>query len=30
MLGNAHGDCIEKDAKPFVREAFRWLVPGAK
>ncbi|MGC1647647.1 MAG: hypothetical protein WA741_17645, partial [Candidatus Sulfotelmatobacter sp.] len=26
----AHGDCIEKDAKPFVREAFRWLVPGAK
>ena len=26
----AHGNCIEKDAKPFVREAFRWLVPGAK
>jgi Domain of unknown function (DUF4336) len=23
----AHGPCIEKDAKPFVREAFRWLVP---
>lgn len=26
----AHGDCIKKDAKPFVREAFRWLVPRAK
>jgi hypothetical protein len=23
----AHGPCIEKDAKPFVREAFRWLAP---
>lgn len=21
----AHGDCIEKDAKPFVEQAFRWL-----
>jgi hypothetical protein len=26
----AHGPCIEKDAKPFVREAFRWLMPKAK
>jgi hypothetical protein len=26
----AHGDCIEKDAKPFVRKAFRWLVLRAK
>jgi hypothetical protein len=24
----AHGGCIEKDAKPFVKRAFRWLVPG--
>ena len=23
----AHGVCIEKDAKPFVERAFRWLVP---
>ena len=22
----AHGVCIEKDAKPFVERAFRWLV----
>jgi hypothetical protein len=22
----AHGVCIEKDAKPFVKRAFRWLV----
>ena len=22
----AHGPCIEKDAKPFVERAFRWLV----
>lgn len=21
----AHGDCIENDAKPFVKRAFRWL-----
>ena len=21
----AHGPCIEKDAKPFVERAFRWL-----
>jgi hypothetical protein len=25
----AHGPCIEKDAKPFVERAFRWLLPGA-
>ena len=23
----AHGICIEKDAKPFVERAFRWLKP---
>jgi predicted metallo-beta-lactamase superfamily hydrolase len=22
----AHGVCVEKDAKPFVERAFRWLV----
>ena len=22
----AHGECVEKDAKPFVERAFRWLV----
>jgi hypothetical protein len=26
----AHGPCIEKDAKPFMREAFRWLERGAR
>ena len=25
----AHGVCIEKDAEPFVRRAFRWLLPSA-
>ncbi len=24
----AHGACLEKDAKPFVERAFRWLRPG--
>lgn len=25
----AHGVCLEKDAKPFVEQAFRWLAHGA-
>ncbi|SPF41633.1 conserved hypothetical protein [Syntrophobacter sp. SbD1] len=24
----AHGNCIEKDAKPFVERAFKWLAPA--